>query len=179
MKGNREIYWVKSRNLGSKYKRKEGIGGLYFGFNSKMPMNGHYYKDGRGELELVGTKKEEEIELCSETDFSSAGSEFSGWNNRFIKRAIVKHVVHGHQLTVIKYNALISVLCRNGKIGVSFIVKDEMVRKSFRPDLFTYNTLMNGLCKLGDMEGANELLKDVFQMGLCFDCVMYNILMDR
>ena len=50
--------------------------------------------------------------------------------------------------------ALIRELCAEGKIGVAMQLHSELFRKNAIPDIHTYNFLMNGLCKMGDLSTA-------------------------
>ncbi|KAM7489724.1 hypothetical protein LguiB_027208 [Lonicera macranthoides] len=44
---------------------------------------------------------------------------------------------------------------------------DGVVRRGFQPDLITYGTIINRLCKIGNAETAGFLLKEVEQVGSC------------
>lgn len=43
---------------------------------------------------------------------------------------------------------------------------DSMVEECCTPDVVTYNTLINGICKEGNMEKALKLMDEMLERGL-------------
>ncbi|XP_078159332.1 uncharacterized protein LOC144554849 [Carex rostrata] len=77
------------------------------------------------------------------------------------------------------FNPLLKGLCKHNRIHeAAAIVLDKMPMLGCTPDLFSYNTLINGHCKKGDIEKAEELLDDMVSRGLQPDVVTYNTLID-
>ncbi|KAF2291830.1 hypothetical protein GH714_035777 [Hevea brasiliensis] len=106
----------------------------------------------------------------------------------------------GKKPDVVSCNTLLMGLCNNGKVDeamklFSAVLKDV---KYIEPDVITFNCLIQGLCKedqldeaaeiynmmiergiSGNIQSAEELLKDMFQMGLTPDAFTYSIIINR
>ncbi|KAL0463319.1 UNVERIFIED_CONTAM: hypothetical protein Slati_0219500 [Sesamum latifolium] len=53
-----------------------------------------------------------------------------------------------------------------------------MQRDGHVPSVVTYNVLMNGYCKQGQMKNANMLLNAMLNIGVVPDDITYNILLE-
>ncbi|KAH1062487.1 hypothetical protein GLYMA_02G280200v4 [Glycine max] len=99
------------------------------------------------------------------------------------------------------YTILIDGYCRNGNVAEALNVRKEMVERGVFADyytlttlfmgralglfetltqrsLVTYNTLMDGFCKIGEMEKAKELWCDMVSRGILPSYVSFSILMN-
>ncbi|KAJ6875894.1 hypothetical protein NC652_035311 [Populus alba x Populus x berolinensis] len=52
--------------------------------------------------------------------------------------------------------------------------QEEMLARGVKLNLFTYNALVKGVCKFGDMEKANALLNEMIMVGIKPDTQTYN-----
>ncbi|TYG98864.1 hypothetical protein ES288_A10G150900v1 [Gossypium darwinii] len=78
-------------------------------------------------------------------------------------------------------NALISALCKDGKIQEAISVFDLMTQRGIRPDVITYTTLIHAfysiidiLCKEGESSKAIEILKLMTRKGVTPNVFTYN-----
>ena len=51
---------------------------------------------------------------------------------------------HGHVPNVVTCNLLLDYHCKNGRCTEARKIFDSMIEKGTKPDLTTYNTLLNG-----------------------------------
>ncbi|XP_044512318.1 pentatricopeptide repeat-containing protein At1g62720-like [Mangifera indica] len=73
------------------------------------------------------------------------------------------------------YNFL-RVNCRSGQIDDARRLFDSMASMGCKPDVFSYNILMEGLCLTNKIDDAKELLASMLSMGCTPDVVSYNTL---
>ncbi|KAM3250456.1 hypothetical protein P3L10_004526 [Capsicum annuum] len=52
-----------------------------------------------------------------------------------------------------------------GKVNEAFNWQDEMLIKDLVPNIIVYNALVNGLCKVGNIEQALRLLNKLHSKG--------------
>ena len=64
----------------------------------------------------------------------------------------------------------------HSKMG--FRLLEEMRSNGLVPGVVTYNVLMNGLCRQGQMKNANMLLDAMLNLGVVPDDITYNILLE-
>ncbi|KAG4179789.1 hypothetical protein ERO13_A10G126675v2, partial [Gossypium hirsutum] len=90
------------------------------------------------------------------------------------KRLLADIVNKGISPNVFIVNALISALCKDGKIQEAISVFDLMTQRGIRPDVITYTTLIHAfysiidiLCKEGESSKAIEILKLMTRKGFC------------
>nr|CAD1836211.1 unnamed protein product [Ananas comosus var. bracteatus] len=74
---------------------------------------------------------------------------------------------YGCRLSVLSVNPLLSALIDEGEIDGAETVYKEMMRRKIGPNLITFNTAINGLCKSGKLRRAEDLIKDMRTWGLC------------
>ncbi|KAK3218276.1 hypothetical protein Dsin_012246 [Dipteronia sinensis] len=56
------------------------------------------------------------------------------------------------------YNTLIFGFCREGKLEVAFMLKEDMIKQGIQPDkYYTYSFLLHGLCDTGKPEEAIKI----------------------
>ncbi|GKB18565.1 pentatricopeptide repeat-containing protein [Tanacetum coccineum] len=74
-------------------------------------------------------------------------------------------------------NVLIKALSKNsGTMDSAIRIFREMPNHGCIPDMYTYGTLINGLCRLGKISKANELLKEMEAKGCSPSVVTYTSL---
>ncbi|KAL2494978.1 Pentatricopeptide repeat-containing protein [Forsythia ovata] len=65
----------------------------------------------------------------------------------------------GIPASVPSLNVFIKALCKsNGTMDAAFRIFHEMPKRGYTPDSYTYGTLINGLCRVGRIREAKELL---------------------
>jgi pentatricopeptide repeat protein len=62
----------------------------------------------------------------------------------------------------------------DGDLENAFQFHNKMVENSFKPDVVTCNTLMNGLCLYGKIEKAIKLFQSWLEKGRSVDVITYN-----
>ena len=85
------------------------------------------------------------------------------------------------ELDVITFNVMVNWLCKVGKLNKVGDVIEDMKVWGFSPNVVTYNTLIDGYCKMGrvgKMDKAESILKDIVANQVCPNEVTYNILVD-
>ena len=76
--------------------------------------------------------------------------------------------------TVASVNVLIKALCKNsGTMDSAMYIFREMSNHRCEPDSYTYGTLINGLCRLGNIVKAKELLREMETKGFSPSVVTY------
>nr|KJB72046.1 hypothetical protein B456_011G155600 [Gossypium raimondii] len=90
------------------------------------------------------------------------------------KRLLADTVNKGISPDVYIVNALVSALCKDGKIQEAISVFDLMTQRGIRPDVITYTTLIHAfysiidiLCKEGESSKAIEILELMTRKGAC------------
>lgn len=65
-------------------------------------------------------------------------------------------------ISVASLNVLIKVLCKNsGTIDAAILIFREIPHRQCTPDSYAHGTLINGLCRLENIDEAKELFKEV------------------
>ncbi|XP_057250348.1 pentatricopeptide repeat-containing protein At1g09820-like [Beta vulgaris subsp. vulgaris] len=85
---------------------------------------------------------------------------------------------YGFRLSLLLCNLLLSALVDEGKIKIMEHVYKEMIRRRVHPNLVTFNMVINGFCKVGQLQRASDLLEDIKLWGLSPSFVTYNTLID-
>lgn len=80
------------------------------------------------------------------------------------------------QVDVVAYNVIIHGSCLSWDVIVAYKYVNEMFKTGLFPDNFTYNTLMNALCKLRRIDEACYLYTVMSRMGVAPDRVSYTTL---
>ncbi|KAJ6750969.1 hypothetical protein OIU85_001496 [Salix viminalis] len=65
----------------------------------------------------------------------------------------------------------------NDILEEAFEIMNSMADKGLKPSLFTYNAIINGLCKKGRYARAKEILIEMLNVGLSPDTTTYNTLL--
>lgn len=74
---------------------------------------------------------------------------------------------------------MVEQLCESGAILKAYKLLMQLADDSeVMPDITTYNVLINGFCKAGNVNGAFKLFKDLQLKGLSPDCITYGTLID-
>ncbi|XP_014515199.1 pentatricopeptide repeat-containing protein At5g46100 [Vigna radiata var. radiata] len=83
----------------------------------------------------------------------------------------------GFPPTVVSLNILIKALCKNKEsVDSALLIFQEMSNHGCQPDSYTYGTLINGMCRLGNISEAKELFKEMKQKGFSASVVTYTSL---
>ncbi|XVE84087.1 hypothetical protein DITRI_Ditri16bG0141100 [Diplodiscus trichospermus] len=70
--------------------------------------------------------------------------------------------------------AMIKDLCLEQKFGTALCLRREMIKKGVVLDVLTHNYILNGLCKIGEMEKADCLFREMLEIGPPPNLVTYN-----
>ncbi|CAI0423791.1 unnamed protein product [Linum tenue] len=77
------------------------------------------------------------------------------------------------------FTTLIHCFCQRGKLQKAFRALEMMERVGRKPSVQTYNCLLKGLCYVGRVEEAFELLQDIKKMSTVLpDMYTYTVMMD-
>ncbi|KVI06902.1 Pentatricopeptide repeat-containing protein [Cynara cardunculus var. scolymus] len=77
------------------------------------------------------------------------------------------------------YNTLVHMYCqRRGSLLEATHIFDLMTQNNFLPDVWTYNTLISGLCNEGKIEEAIRVSNEMEKLKLLPDVITYNTLID-
>ncbi|KAL2475320.1 Pentatricopeptide repeat-containing protein [Abeliophyllum distichum] len=83
----------------------------------------------------------------------------------------------GIPASVPSLNVLIKALCKsNGTMDAAFRIFHEMPKRGYTPDSYTYGTLINGLCRVGRIREAKELLIEMEANDCSPTVVTYSLL---
>ncbi|CAN0853194.1 Pentatricopeptide repeat-containing protein At5g46100 [Linum grandiflorum] len=83
----------------------------------------------------------------------------------------------GIRPSVVSLNILIKALCKNGDtVDAALKIFLEMPSRGCVPDLYTYGTLINGLCKLGRISEGKDLFQEMEGKGCLPSVVTYTSL---
>ncbi|KAJ0974360.1 hypothetical protein J5N97_016325 [Dioscorea zingiberensis] len=72
---------------------------------------------------------------------------------------------YGYKLSSLSCNPLLNLLIKNGRMDDAETVFKVMIRSKFAPNLITFNTVINGLCKAGKLRRAVDLVEDIKAWG--------------
>lgn len=75
--------------------------------------------------------------------------------------------------------AYIRNLCLDSKVNIALDLYNHLISNHKILDIYTYNCLMNGLCKMGDLLSATQLLERMAAVGVSPNSVTYNTLIDE
>jgi len=77
------------------------------------------------------------------------------------------------------YNTLINGYVASGRFEeAKYLMYQNMVIASFEPDAFTFNIMINGLCKKGYLVSALEFLNEMVEKGFEPNLITYTILIN-
>ncbi|KAL6132774.1 hypothetical protein ACLB2K_065013 [Fragaria x ananassa] len=86
---------------------------------------------------------------------------------------------YGFRMTVFACNPLLRALVKEGEVGSVEYVYREMIRRRIKPNLYTFNMVIMGLCKVGKLEEAKDVVvNDMKAWGILPNVVSYNTLID-
>lgn len=104
------------------------------------------------------------LKRCGEVDFCL----------RFFHRMVESNKF---EIRVQSLTLVIDVLCRRGEVEKAKELMDEMVGKGIvKPNVFTYNTLLNAYVGIKDRTGVDEILKLMEKEQVVFSVATYSIL---
>ncbi|XP_040967082.1 pentatricopeptide repeat-containing protein At5g16640, mitochondrial-like [Gossypium hirsutum] len=87
----------------------------------------------------------------------------------------------GVEPDVVTFSTLINGFCNQNKIFEVVSIFDEMAERGYQAQLIAYNTILKGLCKIGNIDRAEEatrLLNEMVDNNIPLDIVTYNLLID-
>ncbi|XP_047338036.1 pentatricopeptide repeat-containing protein At5g46100 [Impatiens glandulifera] len=85
----------------------------------------------------------------------------------------------GIKTNIVSLNVLIKALCKDrGTMEAALQVFNEMPIRGFNPDSYTYGTLINALCKYGNVIEAKKLFKEMDSKGCSPSVVTYTSLIN-
>ncbi|XVF32722.1 hypothetical protein REPUB_Repub17cG0107300 [Reevesia pubescens] len=97
-------------------------------------------------------------------------------NNLDEAQRVLHHMMeNGYSLNVITFTTLINSLCKRGKLQNAF---EGMGRIRCKPIVQTYNCLLKGLCYVGKVEEANEMLMNMKKESTKHDIYSYTAVMN-
>ncbi|CAL5202125.1 unnamed protein product [Lathyrus oleraceus] len=85
---------------------------------------------------------------------------------------------YGFKLSLTSCNPLLSALVKENRIGDVEYVYKEMIKRSIRPNMNTFNVFVNGLCRGGKLNKAEDVFEDMKAWGVLPNVVTYNTLVD-
>uniref|UniRef100_A0A0V0IVU4 Putative pentatricopeptide repeat-containing protein, mitochondrial-like n=1 Tax=Solanum chacoense TaxID=4108 RepID=A0A0V0IVU4_SOLCH len=80
----------------------------------------------------------------------------------------------GIMSTIITYNTMLDLFCREGEVEQALDLLSEMERRECYPNDVTYNILINGLSKKGEFNHARGLIGEMLNKGLEVSAHTYN-----
>ena len=83
---------------------------------------------------------------------------------------------YGFRLSVFSCNPLLSGLVKESAIGDVEYVFKEIRRRKIEPDVITFNVVVNGLCKVGKLNKAGDVIEDMKVWGFSLN-VLHIILL--
>ncbi|CAN1231209.1 Pentatricopeptide repeat-containing protein At2g32630 [Linum perenne] len=107
---------------------------------------------------LLASKRCDEMEMCS------------GLFRRMIKANV--------EITVYSLTIVIDGLCRRGSVARAKELMVEMSVKGIRPNVITYNTILNGYVKRKDPVGVEEILKLMKTDNVAYNAATYTMLIE-
>ncbi|KAL1803957.1 hypothetical protein DCAR_0935640 [Daucus carota subsp. sativus] len=73
---------------------------------------------------------------------------------------------------VVTLNVLIDILAKEGTVELAQDMYNEF-RNQITPDRVTYNVLIRGWCKVGNMDKARQIMEEMQKSGVCPDVISY------
>ena len=83
---------------------------------------------------------------------------------------------YGFRLSLFSCNPLLSGLVKESAIGDVEYVYKEIRRRKIEPDVITFNVVVNGLCKVGKLNKAGDVIEDMKVWGFSLN-VLHIILL--
>ncbi|KAJ3213933.1 hypothetical protein HDU67_002299 [Dinochytrium kinnereticum] len=74
------------------------------------------------------------------------------------------------------YTSILTILSKSARMGATIL--DEMAKDGIAPNVYTYNALISGLLKNGEMQKGNELMEMMKSQGIQPDVATFNILLE-
>lgn len=85
---------------------------------------------------------------------------------------------YGYKLSALSCKPLMIALLKENRFADVEYVHKEMIRRKIQPNVFTYNVVINALCKTGKMNKAKDVMEDMEVYGVSPNVVSYNTLID-
>jgi pentatricopeptide repeat protein len=73
---------------------------------------------------------------------------------------------------------LVESMCQSGQVLKAYKLLRGIIDSGVVPDVVTYNTLLNGLCKVRNLDGALRLFRELQVKGFPLDEITYGTLID-
>ncbi|KAK4340258.1 hypothetical protein RND71_041720 [Anisodus tanguticus] len=86
---------------------------------------------------------------------------------------------NGFMLTVLSYNSILDALIRvscNGSFELAQKFYDDMVKSGVSPNVYTYNIMIRGFCRKGDLQKGLVVFDEMEKSGCLRNVVTYNTL---
>uniref|UniRef100_A0A6U3XBE5 Pentacotripeptide-repeat region of PRORP domain-containing protein n=1 Tax=Ditylum brightwellii TaxID=49249 RepID=A0A6U3XBE5_9STRA len=134
----------------------------------QKPSGSHYENDDDDEMKKeensTNGRKMTKLEWELERDYSLP------LTSAFAFADSLTHGACGHdpiKLNVVSYNTLIKACCYRGALWRAMnILNVVMPRNNIEPDSYSYNTILSGLARVGDIESMKELLITMTNKGV-------------
>ncbi|XP_006417529.2 pentatricopeptide repeat-containing protein At1g09820 [Eutrema salsugineum] len=85
---------------------------------------------------------------------------------------------YGYKLSALSCKPLMVSLLKENRFADVDYVHKEMIRRKIQPNLFTFNIVINALCKTGKMNKAKDVMEDMKVYGFSPNVVSYNTIID-
>ncbi|KAK4852568.1 hypothetical protein QYF36_025081 [Acer negundo] len=86
---------------------------------------------------------------------------------------------YGLKLSVVSCNQLLNSLVKQSEIeGVEYVYREIMRKRKIKLDLVSFNIVIHGLCKVGKLNEASDVIEDMKSIGVSPDAITYNTLID-
>ncbi|KAG5598736.1 hypothetical protein H5410_030106 [Solanum commersonii] len=77
------------------------------------------------------------------------------------------------------YTIVMDALCKDGNFDVAITLLNEMKQRRIHPNIVTYNSLIDGMCKLGQWEKVRNFVSEMaVNLNICPDVCTFNIMID-
>ncbi|KAL5224268.1 hypothetical protein ABZP36_010907 [Zizania latifolia] len=83
-----------------------------------------------------------------------------------------------HRPSAFSVNALLAALVGAKRVDLAEKAFRSALRRHLSPDIFTFNTVISGLCRVGQLRKAGDVAKDIRAWGLAPSVDTYNSLID-
>eukprot|EP00559_Dactyliosolen_fragilissimus_P000978 CAMPEP_0184857658 /NCGR_PEP_ID=MMETSP0580-20130426/2807_1 /TAXON_ID=1118495 /ORGANISM="Dactyliosolen fragilissimus" /LENGTH=702 /DNA_ID=CAMNT_0027353377 /DNA_START=345 /DNA_END=2453 /DNA_ORIENTATION=+ len=145
----------------------------------KMPP---YYKVPTEVKNQGGTFKNEKGHVISRLDWEKTRDWSPPLTAAFAFADSLTYGACGHKpitLDVASYNTLIKVCCYRGALWRAMeIINETMPQQDLTPDIFSYNTMLSGLARVGDKDFMREMLITMTNKGIALDKFTIEALVD-
>ncbi|XP_023522816.1 pentatricopeptide repeat-containing protein At2g06000-like, partial [Cucurbita pepo subsp. pepo] len=85
---------------------------------------------------------------------------------------------YGIKVSPFVYNNFLNMLVKQNQVDEAVLLFREHLEPYFTPDVYTFNILIRGLCRIGETDKAFEYLQNMENFGCFPDIVSYNTLIN-